>query len=152
MDYFIENFMENYYSIFLAKSTLETMQALLPDHYSKYSKRTFTQPQLMAVLCLMRIEGWTYRETEIRLAERPDLFDVLGLKRVPDHTTLYRFMRRIDDERLFKLLDDLVTHPRPRRRGRKQRNAAAVISNRPAPTSSGAVFITPERSNSSLLD
>jgi len=33
----------------------------------------FTQPQLLAILCLMRYEDWTFREAEVRLAEDPDL-------------------------------------------------------------------------------
>ena len=37
-----------------AQTALEVMQEALPACGSKFSKRTFTQPQLMTVLCLMR--------------------------------------------------------------------------------------------------
>ena len=37
-------------------------EAVVPTYKSKYSKRVFTQPQLLAVLCLMRYEDWTFRE------------------------------------------------------------------------------------------
>ena len=45
-----------------AKVALELAKAGLPDYRSKFSKRTFTQPQLLAVLCLMRYEDWTLRK------------------------------------------------------------------------------------------
>jgi hypothetical protein len=44
-----------------AKLALELAEAGLPDYRSKVSKRTFTQPQLLAVLYLMRYEDWTLR-------------------------------------------------------------------------------------------
>jgi hypothetical protein len=39
-----------------AKVALAVGQAALPAYRSKFSKRQFTQPQLLAVLCLMRYE------------------------------------------------------------------------------------------------
>jgi hypothetical protein len=46
---------------------LGVSQSVLPAQRTKFSKRQFTQPQLLAVLCLMRYEDWTFREVEIRL-------------------------------------------------------------------------------------
>lgn len=43
-------------------------------------------------------QDWTFCEAEVRLAERSVLHRALGLERVPNHTTLYRFMRRATDE------------------------------------------------------
>jgi len=37
-----------------ARLALEVSQAVLPPQRTKFSKRVFTQPQLLAVLCLMR--------------------------------------------------------------------------------------------------
>jgi len=48
---------------------LEVSRAVLPAQRTKFCKRRFTQPQLLAVLCLMRYEDWTFRESEIRLGE-----------------------------------------------------------------------------------
>ncbi len=45
-----------------ARVALEVAEAVLPDYRTKFSKRTFTQPQLLAVLCLMRYEDWTLRK------------------------------------------------------------------------------------------
>src|ERR671912_589135 len=90
--------------VLFAKTALGVMLKVLPPYGSKYSKHTFTQPQLMTILCLMRFEDWTFREAEVRLAEHSDLRAALGLERAPDHTTLYRFMRRVTDEVLDEVL------------------------------------------------
>lgn len=71
-----------------ARVALEVAEAVLPDYRTKFSKHTFTQPQLLAVLCLMRYEDWTLRKTEVRLAEHGELRSALGLGKAPDHTTL----------------------------------------------------------------
>jgi hypothetical protein len=39
---------------------------------------------LLAVLCLMRYEDWTLRETEVRLSEHRELRRVLQLGSVPE--------------------------------------------------------------------
>lgn len=108
-----------------AKTALEVMQELLPPYGSKYSKHTFTQ--LMTVLCLMRFKDWTFCEAKVRLAEHSDLRAALGLERVPDHTTLYRFMRRVTDEMLDEVLIAVAQRLVPRRRGRKRRKAIVVV-------------------------
>lgn len=41
----------------LARVALEIAEAVLPDYYrTKFSQHVFTQPQLLAVLCLIRYE------------------------------------------------------------------------------------------------
>ncbi len=87
-----------------AQAALQVAQAVLPPYRSKFSKHIFTQPQLLAILCLMRYDDWTFREAEVRLAEHSDLRQVLQLARVPDYTTLYRFMRRLDEHILQRVL------------------------------------------------
>lgn len=81
-----------------AKCALLIARRVMPTYKSKYSKHTFTQPQLLAILCLMRYEDWTFRETEVRLQEHIELRKALGLKQTPDYTTFYRFMRRLNAE------------------------------------------------------
>jgi hypothetical protein len=56
-----------------ATVALRVGQAVLPTYRSTCSKRCFTQPQLLAILCLMRYEDWTFREAEVRLAEHREL-------------------------------------------------------------------------------
>jgi hypothetical protein len=37
-----------------ARVALDVARSVLPDYRSKFSKHVFTQPQLLAVICLMR--------------------------------------------------------------------------------------------------
>jgi hypothetical protein len=46
-----------------ATVALRVGQAALPAYRSKFSKCQFTQPQLLAILCLMRYEDWTFLRT-----------------------------------------------------------------------------------------
>jgi hypothetical protein len=67
-----------------AKCALALATRVLPMYASKYSKHTFSQPQLLAILCLMRYEDWTFRETEVRLQEHVELRLALGWKHTPE--------------------------------------------------------------------
>src|SRR5260370_19006322 len=80
-----------------ARVALHVATRILPPYRTRFSKHQFTQPQLLAVLCLMRFEDWTFREAEVRLREHQELRAVLQLPAVPDYTTLYRFLRRLED-------------------------------------------------------
>ena len=75
-----------------ARIALQVSWAALPRFRSRFSKHQFIQPQLLAILCLMRYEDWTFREAEVRLSEHRALRQVLGLVSVSDSTTLYRFV------------------------------------------------------------
>jgi Transposase DDE domain/Transposase domain (DUF772) len=96
-----------------ARVALRVGQAVLPAYRSKYSKHRFTQPQLLAMLCLMRYADWTFREAEVRLAEHHELRAALGLDHVPDHTTLYRFLRRLDEAVMEQVLSAVVQRLMP---------------------------------------
>src|SRR6266404_61219 len=43
-----------------ARVALEVATQVLPPYRTRFSKHQFTQPQLLAVLCLMRYEDWTF--------------------------------------------------------------------------------------------
>ena len=106
-----------------ARVALEVTSAILDRYRTPFSKHQFTQPQLLAVLCWMRYEDWTFRETEVRLREHGELRRVLRLRSVPDYTTLYRFLRRLDDKTINQALGEAVRRlgtggPRRRRRAR----------------------------------
>jgi Transposase domain (DUF772) len=79
-----------------ASVALKVGQAVLPAQRRKFSKRRLSQPQLLAILCLMRYEDWTFREAEVRLSEHGNVRAALGLMHRPDYPTLYRFFRRLD--------------------------------------------------------
>jgi hypothetical protein len=91
-----------------ARLALEVSEAVLPRQRTKFSKRQFTQPQLLAVLCLMRYEDWTFREAEVRLSEHAELRSALQLNSVPDYTTLYRFLTRLGEEDVARVLHEIV--------------------------------------------
>ena len=91
-----------------ARIAWEVGRAVLPPYRTPFSKHQFTQPQLLAVLCLMRYEDWTFREAEVRLREHRELREALGLKSVPDFTTLYRFLQRVDERALARAVDETV--------------------------------------------
>jgi len=87
---------------------LDVAQATVPRYRTAFSKHQFTQPQLLAILCLMRYEDWTYREAEVRLAEHSELRRALRLRSVPDHTTLNRFLRRLEEANITDALNEVV--------------------------------------------
>jgi hypothetical protein len=95
---------------------LQVATQVLPRYRTRFSKHQFTQPQLLAVLCLMRYEDWTFREAEVRLREHQELRAVLQLPAVPDYTTLYRFLRRLEDDTVDRGLQETVRRLRHRRR------------------------------------
>lgn len=99
-----------------ARVALQVAARVLPPYRTRFSKHQFTQPPLLAVLCLMRYEDWTFREAEVRLREHPELRAALQLRAVPDYTTLYRFLRRLDDDTVERGLSETVRRLRRRRR------------------------------------
>jgi len=104
-----------------ARVALQVATQVLPPYRTRFSKHQFTQPQLLAVLCLMRYEDWTFREAETRLQEHQELRAALQLRAVPDYTTLYRFLHRLEDDTLDHGLSETV-----RRLRRRKRRAVSV--------------------------
>src|ERR1700746_2272590 len=91
-----------------ARTALQVSRGGRPRYRSRFSKHQFTQPQLLAILCLMRYEDWTFREAEVRLAEHSELRRALRLRSVPDYTTLYRFLLRLDEAAITRALHEVV--------------------------------------------
>ena len=106
-----------------ARVALDVATAVLPTYRSRFSKHQFTQPQLLAILCLMRYEDWTFREAEVRLREHHELRAALHLPAVPDYTTLYRFLRRLEDDAVDRGWQETV---RRLRRSRRRPVSAAI--------------------------
>ncbi len=122
-----------------ARVALDVATAVLPTYRSRFSKHQFTQPQLLAILCLMRYEDWTFREAEVRLREHRDLREVLQLQTVPDYTTLYRFLRRLEDDTIDRGLGETVRRLRGGRR--HGRVSAAVDGTGLAPQAVSTYFL-----------
>jgi hypothetical protein len=109
-----------------ARVALEVSKTVIPRYRSRFSKHQFTQPQLLAILCLMRYEDWTFREAEVRLAEHRELRQVLGLTSVPDFTTLYRFLQRLDDQSIDRAVGETVRRLQGARKNGRRRAHVAV--------------------------
>lgn len=107
-----------------ARVALQVATRVLPAYRSRFSKHQFTQPQLLAVLCLMRYEDWTFREAEVRLREHAELRKVLKLATVPDYTTLYRFLKRLEDDTIERGLTETV---RRLRRGKSRAPTVVAV-------------------------
>lgn len=85
---------------------------------SRFSRRDFTQPQLLACLILRGSMGLTYRGVCDLLHASPVLRETLGLRKVPHFTTLESFANggqtaRITDELLGELLRLVTGADRP---------------------------------------
>src|SRR5712692_9904214 len=104
-----------------ARVALQVATQVLPRYRTRFSKQQFTQPQLLAILCLMRCEDWTFREAKMRLGEHHELRQTLGLVSVPDFTTLYRSRKRLDDDVIDRTVGETVRRLRLTRPGRRAR-------------------------------
>jgi hypothetical protein len=81
----------------LARKALEVARRAVPAYSSKYSKKDFTQHQLLAVLALEQFLKTDDRGVVALLADWSDLRDTLGLEKdkLPHHTTLFHARRRL---------------------------------------------------------
>lgn len=77
----------------------------LRDYSHRYSPKVFTQPQLLACLVLMTFLRTDYRGLEQHLKDLPAYQEWLGLKKVPDHSTLHKAAQRfLSQGRCLRLL------------------------------------------------
>jgi hypothetical protein len=79
----------------LARTALRVARTAIPAYSSKYSKKDFTQHQLLAVLALEQFFKTDDRGIVAYLADLSDLRDTLELKKLPHHTTLFHARRRL---------------------------------------------------------
>lgn len=80
----------------VAHAALEAARATLPAYSSKFSKKTYTQHQLFAILAVRQFLRTDYRGIEQHLADWSDLRATLGLRRdIPDHSTLQKAAERL---------------------------------------------------------
>jgi hypothetical protein len=79
----------------LARMALSVARESIPAYSSKYSRKDFTQHQHFALLALREFLKTDYRGLEQMLKEWAELREVLGLKKVPDHSTIQKAARRL---------------------------------------------------------
>ena len=95
----------------LIKFTLvafEVSKNTLPAYSCEKSKHKYTQPQLMALTCLMRRLKLDYRVFTTVIELMPKLLEILGLTSVPHFNTLQKFFKRLGSYFLDKMLDFTV--------------------------------------------
>src|SRR4051794_32997417 len=79
----------------LARTALRVARQALPAYASKFSKKDFTQHQLLAMLALGQFLKTDDRGLVAYLADWSDLRDTLGLEKLPHHPTLFHARRRL---------------------------------------------------------
>jgi Transposase DDE domain/Transposase domain (DUF772) len=125
-----------------AHVALEVSREVVPAYSHRFSPQRFTQPQLLAILCLMRYEDWTFRAAEVRLAEHGELRQALELHAVPDYSTLFRFMLRVEEKMIAQVLAEVVRRFQSRRpTPGKDQSTVAVDATGLAPGSISTFFI-----------
>lgn len=92
----------------VAALAYQLTQATFPLYRRRKSKKIFTQPQLVACVLVMFYVNKSYRDFEEWLAASDQVCTVLGLTRIPDHSTLHRAFRRLTPLRLAQLLNRLL--------------------------------------------
>jgi hypothetical protein len=79
----------------VAAAAYRTACDTLPEHFSRYSPKKFTQPQLMVCLILKAFFNTDYRGIVQILNDCPSLGQGFGLRTVPHFTTLQKASRRL---------------------------------------------------------
>ena len=80
----------------LTEAALSAVKAShIPLYSCKYSKKTYTQHQLLVLLLLKEDLGLDYRSFVDLLAVMDTIREILQLDRIPHYTTLHKFMQRI---------------------------------------------------------
>lgn len=84
----------------VARQALDAARSALPAYASKFSKKTYTQHQLVAALAVRQFLKTDYRGIEQHLKDWSDLRAELGLgEKVPDHSTLQKAAERLLEKR-----------------------------------------------------
>lgn len=80
----------------LTKAILTAVRSShLPLYSCKYSRKTYTQHQLMTILLLREALGTDYRDTVDLVELLGPIRDLLQLEQVPHYSTLHKFMARV---------------------------------------------------------
>ncbi|MBX9628870.1 MAG: transposase [Gemmataceae bacterium] len=80
----------------VARRALAAARAAVPAYSSKFSKKTYTQHQLLAALAVRQFLKTDYRGIEQHLKDWSDLRAAIGLgEDVPDHSTLQKAAERL---------------------------------------------------------
>ncbi|HYF05378.1 MAG TPA: transposase [Patescibacteria group bacterium] len=94
----------------IALVSYASARATLPLYYSKFSRYTFTLPQLMICLVLKEFFKTDYRGISAILSDSSDLQRVLELRTIPHFTTLQKAAHKLlSTSRFKKILRGILT-------------------------------------------
>jgi hypothetical protein len=79
----------------VAQEALMAARRAVPRYSCRFSRRDFTQPQLMALLTLKQFLRMDYRSLIQLVSEWSELRRCLGLKKVPHYSTLHYAQQRL---------------------------------------------------------
>jgi hypothetical protein len=88
----------------------------LPEYSCEKSKHTYTQHQLMALICLMKRLRIGYRLFTSIIQLMPEIRFILNLKDIPHYTALQKFFKRIKSQIIDEIIDQTsalfdIEHP-----------------------------------------
>jgi|SRR5208283_2355721 len=72
------------------QTAYDLARQVLPDYTSRFSRQDFTLPQMFACLVLREMLQKSYRKTELWLRDSLAMLADIGLRKAPDHNTLWR--------------------------------------------------------------
>jgi hypothetical protein len=93
----------------VARLGYELAQREWPLYSHPKSPQRFTQPQLVACVLLAYYLDMSYRDTEEWLLATDQVCQVLGLKSIPDHSTLSRMAKKLTQKTIRGMIDSLLT-------------------------------------------
>ena len=79
----------------LAREALAAGRKAFDPYAHRFSKKTYTQPQLFALLVLLQFFKTDYRGMVQLLHDLPDLRRVIGIKTIPHYSTLCYAEKRL---------------------------------------------------------
>src|SRR3954466_10188411 len=79
----------------LARMALSVAQETIPAYSSKFSRKDFTRHRHFGLMALREFLKVDYRGLEQILSEWAELREVLGLAKVPDHSTIPKAAARL---------------------------------------------------------
>ncbi|MCD6371559.1 MAG: transposase, partial [Candidatus Aenigmarchaeota archaeon] len=83
--------------------------SLIPPYSSKFSKKTYTQQQLLVLLILKQKLKLSYETLIEDLKTRPNIILLIGLTKLPSPSTLKMFTKRIKSSLLEKLIGKTIS-------------------------------------------
>ncbi|WP_211263749.1 IS5 family transposase, partial [Methanobrevibacter cuticularis] len=88
--------------------SFEIAKMSLSEYSCEKSKHIYTQPQLMALICLMKRLKLGYRLFTSTIQLTGEICSIINLKSIPHYTTLQKFFKRIKSEVIGEIMDKIV--------------------------------------------